>query len=108
MNDNKWKAGIYWWTNKKSGEAHVRSRIDLSKRFKHYLNPPYLTINANVSHNVIYRAPLNHGYASFTLYILGNCNEDVVIQRVQHYSDLLKPEYNHMKLAGPVRGIIHT
>lgn len=56
--------------------------------------------------SAIYRAILKYDYSDFNLYILEYCDLDILIKREQYYLDLLKPEYNILKVAGSRLG--HT
>ena len=53
----------------------------------------------------ISNALLKYGYSNFSLYILEYCKPDVLIKREQYYIDLLKPEYNILKVAGSKFGL---
>lgn len=57
---------------------------------------------------LIYKALLKYGYSEFSLEILEFCDESVIIEREQHYIDLLKPEYNTLKIAGSTFGYQHS
>ena len=48
---------------------------------------------------IIYKALLAHGFDNFKLEILEHCKPSDLIKREQHYIDLLKPEYNIIKIA---------
>src|SRR6266566_3137582 len=50
--------------------------------------------------SAIYRAILKYDYSDFNLYILEYCDLDILIKREQYFLDLLKPEYNILKVAG--------
>jgi len=50
------------------------------------------------SKSVIYSALLKNGHGSFKLDIIEYCNKADII-REQYYLDLLKPEYNILKVA---------
>lgn len=56
----------------------------------------------------IYKALLKYGYSNFQLEILEYCAPEDTIKREQHYLDLLKPEYNILKIAGSSFGYKHT
>ena len=50
----------------------------------------------------IFNVLLKYGYKSFTLDILEYCELNIFIK--QYYLDLLKPEYNILKIAGSSLG----
>lgn len=54
---------------------------------------------------LIYKALLAYGFDGFTLEILEYCESSDLIKREQHYINLLKPEYNILKIAGSVLGV---
>jgi group I intron endonuclease len=51
---------------------------------------------------------VKYGYASFSFEILEYCNKNDVLVREQYYLDLLKPEYNILRIAGSSLGYLHT
>jgi group I intron endonuclease len=57
---------------------------------------------------VIYKALLKYGYSNFSLEILEYCKKSEVIRREQYYLELLKPEYNVLKIAGSSLGYKHS
>jgi group I intron endonuclease len=57
---------------------------------------------------MIYRALVKNGYSNFKLEILEYCEADILIEREQYYLDLLKPEYNILKIAGSLKGFRHS
>lgn len=58
--------------------------------------------------SAIYSALLKYGYSNFNLDILEYCEPSILIQREQYYIDLLKPEYNILKVAGNRLGSKHS
>lgn len=56
----------------------------------------------------ISKALLKYGYSNFTLDILEYCDNNNVRLREQHYIDLLKPDYNILKIAGSSLGFTHS
>jgi hypothetical protein len=104
--DNKDKSGIYLWRNKINGKFYIGSSVNLSKRFKNYFNESYLTRLKN--YMIIYKALLVYDYDNFTLEILEHCESSVLLEREQYYIDLLKPNYNILKIAGSSLGYKHT
>jgi group I intron endonuclease len=58
--------------------------------------------------SIIYSALLKHGYDNFSIDILEYCEIDVLVEREQHYLDLLKPKYNILKAANSRLGSKHS
>jgi group I intron endonuclease len=71
-----------------------------------YYNIKYITRASKSS--LICRALLKYGYSKFKLEILEYCEPSILIEREQYYIDLLKPEYNILKVAGSLFGYKHT
>jgi group I intron endonuclease len=71
-----------------------------------YYNIKYITRGAKSS--LICKALLKYGYSSFKLEILEYCDPSLVIEREQYFIDLLKPEYNILRVAGSFFGYKHT
>lgn len=94
------------WTNKINGKRYVGSALDLRNRFRNYFNTSYILDRADSM--LIYKALLTHGFENFILEILEYCEPSVLIEREQYYIDLLKPEYNILKIAGSRLGSKHT
>jgi group I intron endonuclease len=65
--DNKGKTSIYKWTNLISGKSYVGSSINLSNRYKDYLNSAFLTMCLKKGRSIICNALLKHGYSGFKL-----------------------------------------
>jgi group I intron endonuclease len=57
---------------------------------------------------LIYKALLKYGKSKFKLAILEYCDPNDVISREQYYLDLLKPDYNILKIAGSSLGYKHS
>lgn len=102
IHDNNNKTGIYRWVNIESGKSYVGSGINLAKRLRKYFN--YRHISAVNRSFYIHKALLKYGYAGFRLEILEYCYIEDLIEREQYYIDLLKPEYNMLKIAGSSLG----
>lgn len=80
------------FTNQINGKRYVGSSLDLSQRFKNYLNISYLLYkkeNMNIK-----KALVAYGFVNFKLDILEYCEPSVLLEREQYYLDTLKPEYN--------------
>jgi len=105
---NKGKSGVYRWINKKSGKSYVGSSVNLFFRLRDYLTINYLKREIKLSKRIISMALIKYGYSGFTLEILEYCDVSVLIEREQHYMDLLKPEYNILKIAGSNLGFKHS
>lgn len=102
----KGKAGIYRWINNNNGKSYVGSSVDLSKRLYRYYSLAHITQQSKFS--LICKALLKRGYSCFTFEILEYCNKEDVLIREQYYLDLLKPEYNILKVAGSPLGYKHA
>nr|QCW06878.1 hypothetical protein [Drechslerella brochopaga] len=105
LKDNKEKSGIYLWKNRINGKLYVGSGEDLARRLREYYNINYLNKDSGM---LICKALLKYGYSTFSLYILEYCDEKDLLQREQYYIDILKPEYNILKIAGSSKGYKHT
>ena len=104
VKDNNKKSGIYCWTNKLNGKTYVGSSELLSRRFLLYYNLNKIS----KSNMLINKALLKYGYGNFSLEILEYCEPKDLISREQYYLDLIKPEYNILKIAGSSLGYRHT
>lgn len=105
--ENKKKSGVYRWINKVNGKSYVGSSISLKNRFSIYFSLSSLKLKVKGS-SIIYRALLKYGYSKFSLDILEYCDSSVLIAREQYYIDLLKPEYNILKIANSKIGSKHS
>lgn len=106
LNQNKGKSGIYMFVNKVNGKRYVGSSLDLSKRFKNYLNFSYLLYKKESMN--IKKALVSYGFINFELVILEYCEPSVLLEREQYYLDTLKPEYNILSTAGSTAGVKHS
>ena len=108
IKNNKKKSGVYRWINQVNGKSYVGSSVDLSYRLKQYYSVTYLNRKKSVSS--INRALVKYGHSNFKLEILEYCetNRLIILEREQYYIDLLKPEYNILKIAGSPLGYKHT
>jgi hypothetical protein len=98
-------AGIYMFRNLVNKKRYVGSSVNIRRRMLEYFNINYLERNKNMP---ICRALLKYGYSNFSLEILEYCLPSDVISREQYYLDLLKPEYNILKIAGSSLGFKHS
>lgn len=100
LSDNKNKSGIYKWVNNVNDKCYVGSSIYLYKRLSKYYSINFLTEEVSRGSSTIYKALLKYGHSNFRLDIIEYCNKEFLIKREQYYIDLLKPEYNILKVAG--------
>ncbi|CCO27456.1 LAGLIDADG homing endonuclease (mitochondrion) [Rhizoctonia solani AG-1 IB] len=92
LKENKNKSGIYRFINKLNYNFNVGSSKNLSNRFTQYFNLSYISTVKNDL--TISRALIKYGYSNFIIEILEYCDVPVLLEREQHYFDLLKPSYN--------------
>lgn len=97
FNENKGNSGIYMLTNKLIEDTYIGQSIDISKRFKIYLNPSYLKRSSCYK---ISRALIKYGYSNFSLTILEYCDKSNLLIKEKDYFEKLNPQYNIIKLAG--------
>nr|YP_010608748.1 hypothetical protein PNX16_mgp023 [Drechslerella dactyloides]WAN89828.1 hypothetical protein [Drechslerella dactyloides] len=57
---------------------------------------------------MIYNALLKYGHSKFSLEILEYCVTEKCLEREQYYINILKPEYNILKIAGSSLGFKHS
>ena len=84
------------------------SANDLYRRFRIYYSLLSIEKILNKSKSHILGAILKYGHSKFILEILEYCDSKDLIKREQYYIDLLKPEYNILKIAGSSFGRAHT
>jgi group I intron endonuclease len=106
--ENRRKSGVYHLINIINSKSYVGSSVDLSRRFRIYYSLNSLERKLNKGSSAIYSALLKYGYSNFSLNILEYCEPNVLITREQYYIDLLKPEYNILKIAGNKLGFKHS
>jgi len=102
--DNRDKAGVYRWVNTINNNSYIGSSISLSDRLLDYYQMGQL-LRAK---RPIDFALLKYGYSNFRLEILEYCEKKETLSREQYYFDLLKPEYNILKVAGSTLGFKHS
>jgi group I intron endonuclease len=106
--DNRKKTGVYRWINKISGKTYIGSALNISERLVKYYSLSCLIKETKRNNSAIYKALLNYGHSTFKFEILEHCTPKVLIEREQYYLDLLKPEYNILKIAGSRKGSMHS
>lgn len=105
LEENKGKIGVYLLRNLNNKKFYIGSSSDLRRRFKEYYNVNHLLRNKNLA---ICAALIKYGYSQFSLEIIEYCDLSVLFKREQYYLDLLKPEYNILKIAGSFVGFKHS
>jgi len=93
------------WTNLKNNKKYIGSSSNLRARFYQHFNVKYL-----ISCNNMYfcRSLLIHGYSNFCLEIIEYCGIKDLAERENYYINLLKPEYNLLKVAYSRQGFRHS
>jgi group I intron endonuclease len=99
LKDNKNKSGIYRWTNNINNKSYVGSSINLAGKLGICYSKKAMLNKLSTRTSIIYNATLKHDYVNFSLYILEYCDINVLIEKEQYYLDILKPEYNIIKIA---------
>lgn len=98
--ENKNKSGIYLWTNLINNKCYIGSAVKLNKRFSdYYCIDKYNRIRTK-GKSLISKAILEYKMDNFSLSILEYCDRNDLLNKEQYYIDLLKPEYNILKIAG--------
>jgi group I intron endonuclease len=96
------------------GKKYVGSSAFIYRRLNEYLNPLYIARNLEKGNSKILNTLLKYGYHNFEFQILENLELDsdlsslekraTILQREQHYLDIIKPEYNLNLKAGSSLG----
>lgn len=105
LKENKGKAGVYLFTDLKSGKKYIGSAKNLRTRFMQYFNPNYLE---RKNYMYICRALLKHGMSNFSLAIIEYCQPEQCLEREDFYISSLEPEYNILLKAGSSLGYKHS
>lgn len=106
--ENKGKSGVYRLNNLVTGASYVGSSMDLTRRLREYFSPKFIKKEIIKNNSIIYKALLKYGYTKFSLDIFEYCEPSLLISREQYYIDILKPEYNILKIAGSNLGFKHS
>jgi group I intron endonuclease len=103
----KGKAGVYLFTNKKTGYQYVGSSITLSKRMASHF---YHANSSKDTKIVLYRAMRKYKLENFSLAIIEFCAPDLIVcsDLEQKWMDYYKPRYNVLKIAGSSSGFRHS
>lgn len=106
--ENSNKSGIYRWNNLITKKSYVGSAKSIRGRFSIYYSTNSIERKLAEGSSAIYSAILKYGYENFSIDILEYCEISALIEREQYYIDLLKPEYNILKIANSREGAKHT
>jgi len=104
IKENRNKSGIYRWVNNTNNNSYVGSGINLSKRIGDYYKKSELMRNPRP----INFALLKYKHKNFTLEIIEYCSKEKLLEREQHYLDLLKLKYNILKFAYSLLSFKHN
>lgn len=99
------KSAIYMIFNVVNEKFYIGSAVNLDKRLASHLW--HLTNNSHYN-RYLQRAWDKYGFDNFQFYRLELCDKEKLIEREQHYIDLLKPKYNLSPTAGSCLGVKHT
>jgi group I intron endonuclease len=108
LKENNNRSGIYLWHNKITDKLYIGSSVNLSKRLRCYFSIGYLRKVLLKNNSLISTALLKYGYSEFNLHILEYCDKNILINREQHYINLLDPDYNILKTAGSRLGVKYS
>lgn len=103
LKENKKKSGVYAWINNINKKTYIGSSVNLSRRLAEYYSLPWLIKNRML----INKSLMKNGFSNFSLQILEYCDPENCIEKEQYYINLLKPDYNLLKVAGSLLGFKH-
>lgn len=89
--------GIYQIINDVTKESYVGSSKNILERFAKHKAP---SIRARCSEYPLYKAFEKYGIESFSLIILEECSENILLEREQFFIETIQPEYNRKKAIG--------
>lgn len=96
-----YRSGIYLITSNAKDRRYVGSAVDLNNRIRGHRNG----LKRNKHNNkYMQRHVTKYGIDDLKFTILEFCNKDQLIEREQHYIDLLSPEFNLCPIAGSSLG----
>jgi group I intron endonuclease len=98
--NNRYKSGIYCWTNLITNESYVGHSRSLTDRFYTYFSEKSIKSALRKKTNLIYSAILKYGYSNFSLDIIEYCEPNLLRERERYYIDLLQPKYNRLIIKG--------
>lgn len=101
LEELKGKSGIYGFICKTTNKLYIGSSIKLSSRF-------YEHIKGSRSNIKLQNAINKYKLQDFIFIIFEYCEHEDLISQEQFYIDVLKPEYNILRVAGSSLGYKHT
>jgi group I intron endonuclease len=97
----KSKSGVYGFLCKTNNKLYIGSSINLNVRFSDHTN--------GTKSNVKLQNAINkYNLQDFIFIVFEYCEPDKLILREQYYIDVLKPEFNILKVAGSLLGYKHN
>lgn len=97
--------GIYAITNQQNNYFYIGSARNIFSRWSEHIKCLENNTHAN---NKLQNAWKKYKEDNFQFSILEECTEDKLLEREQHYIDILKPEYNICLIAGSRLGTKHS
>jgi group I intron endonuclease len=100
-------SGVYKIFNTRNNKCYIGSSVNIENRWKFHKSH----LLKNTHHcKYLQNAYNKYGNDCFTYSILETCDrdKDILLALEQQYLDILKPEYNHYKVAGSPLGMKHT
>lgn len=95
-------SGIYQICNITNGHIYIGSAVDIQRRWKNHISD----LRNNKHHSGHLQNAFNkYGKPAFVFEIIELCDSEKLLEREQHYLDLLHPEYNISPTAGRPLGI---
>ena len=90
LKDNKWRSGIYRFTNKINSKKYIGHSKNLSRRLSEYFRNSYLIKTTSMP---ICNALIKYGHENFRLEILEYCeceaSQEKLLEREKYYIQLL-------------------
>lgn len=103
--ENNMQSGVYKIENKINNKIYVGS----CKRFTYRRHKHFTELRHNKHHNQhLQRSFDKYGEKSFEFIIIEKVKTSRLLEREQHYIDILNPEYNIQRIAGSNLGIKFT
>jgi len=102
-------SGIYQIENNKNSKSYVGSSINMGKRLIEHINQAKNLVKVKGSSH-FYNAINKYDLSNFTVKVLEFSPIDKLIDRENYFINIIKPEYNILKIAGrsPMLGRKHS